>query len=77
MKKIGILTYLREYANLGTNMQGYCTQEALRKAYPDARVELIDYAAWRPVMKPYIGGMSVRSLGNDLRADPSVPSLLP
>ena len=43
MKKIGILTYLREYANLGTNMQGYCTQEALRKAYPDARVELIDY----------------------------------
>ena len=48
-------------------MQGYCTQEALRKAYPDARVELIDYAAWRPVMKPYIGGMSVRSLRNDLR----------
>lgn len=67
MRKIGILTYLREYANLGTNMQGYCTQQAVQRAYPGARVELIDYAGWRPVMKPYLSGMSIQSLGNDYR----------
>lgn len=67
MRTIGILTYLREYANLGTNMQGYCTQQAVQRAYPGARVELIDYAGWRPVMKPYLSGMSIQSLGNDYR----------
>lgn len=67
MRKIGILTYLREYANLGTNMQGYCTQQAVQRAYPGARVELIDYAGWRPVMKPYLSGMSMQSLGYDYR----------
>lgn len=67
MMKIGILTYVREYANLGTNMQGYCTQQALQRAYEGARVEIIDYAAWRPVAKPYLSGMSVQSLRNDYR----------
>jgi polysaccharide pyruvyl transferase len=67
MRKIGILTYLREYANLGTNMQGYCTQQAVQRAYPGARVELIDYAGWRPVMKPYLSGMSIESLRKDYR----------
>lgn len=67
MSKIGILTYLREYANLGTNMQGYCTQQAVQHAYPGARVELIDYAGWRPVMKPYLSSMSIQSLRNDYR----------
>lgn len=67
MRKIGILTYLREYANLGTNMQGYCTQQAVQRAYPGARVELIDYAGCWPVMKPYLSGMSIQSLRNDYR----------
>src|SRR4051812_5066552 len=67
MKKIGILTYLREYANLGTNMQAICTLRAVQKAWPQARVELIDYSSWRPVMRPYLSSASVRSLRNDFR----------
>ena len=63
--KIGILTYTREYSNLGTVMQCYCTLQAIRAAYPGAQVELIDYAtrtAWR---RPYLSHASLRSLRRD------------
>jgi len=63
--KIGILTYTREYANLGTIMQCYSTMRAVQKANPDADVELIDYALSRPRRKPYLSGVSVQSLKND------------
>jgi Polysaccharide pyruvyl transferase len=63
--KIGILTYTREYANLGTNMQCYCTFKAVQQAYPSARVEVIDYAATMPSKRPYLSNISVRSVRND------------
>lgn len=65
MSKIGVLTYLREYANLGTNMQAYCTLRALQSNFPNSKVELIDYAPWRPMPKPYFTGLSARSLRSD------------
>lgn len=67
MKKIGILTYLREYANIGTNMQAYCTLWALQRAFPHDRVELIDYAGWRPIPKPYLSDATMDSLKSDAR----------
>ena len=54
MKKIGILTYIREYANIGTNMQSYCTLKAIQKQFPYDQVELIDYSEWKPKIKPYL-----------------------
>jgi hypothetical protein len=65
MIKIGILTYLKEYSNLGTNMQSYCTLKAIENAYPEAKVELIDYSGWKPAMKPYLSHVSLQSLKND------------
>lgn len=65
MLKIGILTYLREFMNLGTNMQSFCTQQAIRKIYPTAQVELIDYLPWNPAMRPYLSHFSFVSLRND------------
>jgi hypothetical protein len=65
--KIGILTYTREYANLGTVMQSYCTLKAVQRAYPDARVELIDYCASKPFRKPYLSSISFHSLMQDFR----------
>ncbi len=65
MKKIGILTYLKEYSNLGTNMQSYCTLKAIQKEYQDAQVELINYSRWKHLMKPYLTSISLRSLRND------------
>lgn len=63
--KIGILTYIIEYSNLGTNMQSYCTLKAIQKAYPDAQVEIINYSAWKPSRKPYLTNISLHSLRND------------
>lgn len=65
MKKIGILTYIREYSNLGTNMQSYCTLKALERRYPDTQVELVDYSLSRPKRKPYFSNASWQSLKND------------
>jgi hypothetical protein len=65
IKKIGVLTYIKEYSNLGTNMQSYCTLKAIQKAYPDARVEIINYSAWKPSRKPYLSNISLHSLKND------------
>lgn len=65
MKKIGILTYIKEYSNLGTNMQGYCTLKAIQKAYPDAHVELINYSGWKHGRRPYLSDISPLSLKND------------
>lgn len=63
--KIGILTYTKEFANLGTNMQCYCTLKAIQDTYPNARVELIDYAASTPVRKPYFSNASFHSVKSD------------
>lgn len=63
--KIGILTYTREHANLGTVMQCYSTLKAVQRAYPDARVELIDYSARAPSRRPYLSNASFRSVKND------------
>lgn len=65
--KIGILTYTREYANLGTNMQSYCTLQAIRRAYPDSQVELVDYSPATPSRRPYLSNMSLRSITLDYR----------
>jgi hypothetical protein len=65
MRKIGILTYIKEYANIGTNMQAYCTFKAIQKQYPDDQVEIIDYSGWKPEMKPYLSQISIKSLIND------------
>ena len=65
MKKIGILTYIKEYTNLGTNMQSYCTLKAVQRAFPDDRVELIDYSLSRPSRKPYLSNVSWHSLRDD------------
>ena len=65
MIKIGVLTYLKEYSNLGTNMQSYCTLQAVKKAYPEAHVELIDYSGWKPAKRPYLSQFSLQSLKND------------
>ncbi len=65
--KIGILTYIREYANLGTNMQSYCTLKAIQKQFPSDVAELIDFSAWRPAKKPYLSQISIQSLFNDYK----------
>jgi len=67
MTKIGILTYSREYANLGTNMQCYCTLKAVREAYPNVLVEIVNYSPYPSTRTPYLTGLSVRSLINDCR----------
>src|SRR5690242_15090603 len=63
--KIGILTYTREYSNLGTVMQCYSTMQAVRRANPGAEVEIIDYAVSRARRKPYLSSVSVESLSKD------------
>lgn len=63
--KIGILTYTREYTNLGTIMQCYCTLKAVQRVYPDAQVELIDYARTSPSRRPYLSHVTVRSVVKD------------
>ena len=65
MKKIGVLTYMKGYANHGTNMQSYSTLKAIQKVFPNDRVELINYSGWKPAMKPYFYNMSVSSLIKD------------
>jgi hypothetical protein len=40
--KIGILTFHREI-NKGATIQAFCTQQLLRKRYPDSEIEFIDY----------------------------------
>ena len=65
MRKIGILTYIKEFANLGTNMQSYCTLKAIQKQFPHDQVEIIDYSGWKPAMKPYLSQISLKSLIND------------
>jgi Polysaccharide pyruvyl transferase len=65
--KIGILTYTREYANLGTNMQAYCTLQAIRRAYPDSQVELVDYCPTSPSRRPYLTHISLHSIKLDYR----------
>lgn len=66
MLKIGILTYIKEYANIGTNMQAYCTFMAIKAQFPDDHVEIIDYSAWNPEKRPSFYNMTIRTLLNDL-----------
>lgn len=63
--KIGVLTYTREYANLGTIMQAYCTLQEIRRAYPDSQVELVDYSSTAPLRRPYLSHISLRSIQKD------------
>jgi hypothetical protein len=65
MKKIGVLTYIKEFANHGTNMQSYSTLKAIQNTFPEDRVELINYSGWKPIMKPYFSNMTVSSLLKD------------
>jgi Polysaccharide pyruvyl transferase len=65
MLKIGILTYSKEYANLGTNMQAYCTLKAIQGAFPAAHAEIIDYSGWKRSKRPYLSSISLHSLKND------------
>ena len=65
MKKIGILTYIREYSNLGTNMQSYCTLKAVQKQFPSDKVEIIDYSGWKEGKRPYLSQVSIKSIIND------------
>lgn len=65
MRKIGVLTYFKEYANIGTNMQSYCTFKAIEKQFPLDHVEIINYSGWKPGIKPYLSHISLRSLIND------------
>ena len=65
MRKIGILTYIKEYANLGTNMQSYCTLKAIQKQFPNDDIEIIDYSGWKPIKKPYLSQISFKSLMYD------------
>ena len=65
MRKIGILTYFKEFANIGTNLQSYCTLKAIQKLYPEDQVEIIDYSGWKPNKRPYLSQISLKSLFND------------
>lgn len=65
MRKIGILTYIKEYANIGTNMQAYCTLKAVQSQFPRDQVEIIDYSGWKPEKRPTFYNMTIRSLLND------------
>jgi len=65
MRKIGILTYIREYSNLGTNMQSYCTLKAVQKQFPSDQVEIIDYSGWKEGKRPYLSQVSIKSIIND------------
>lgn len=66
MLRIGILTYIKEYANIGTNMQSYCTLKAVQAQFPDDYVEIINYSAWKPEKRPALYNISLRSIINDL-----------
>lgn len=61
--KIGILTFHRSY-NYGAFMQSYALSERIKKDFPDADVEIIDYATARMYrnydtsLKSYIFGTS-------------------
>jgi hypothetical protein len=65
MRNIGILTYIKEYANIGTNMQAYCTLMAVQRQFPDDHVEIIDYSGWKPEKRPTLYNISIKSLIND------------
>lgn len=67
MRKIGILTYIKEYANIGTNMQAYCTLKAVQSQFPGDQVEIIDYSGWKPEKRPSLYGMTIKSLLNDFK----------
>ena len=46
-------------------MQCYSTLKAVQRAFPRARVEVIDYSLSTPVIRPYFSNVSFRSLRND------------
>ncbi|RZJ99674.1 MAG: polysaccharide pyruvyl transferase family protein [Flavobacterium sp.] len=56
---------MREFANVGTNMQSYSTFKAIQKQFPNDQVEIIDYSGWKPAMKPYLTQVSLQSLYYD------------
>lgn len=50
--KIGLLTYFGDM-NCGTNMQAYAGLLALRKAYPNDKVEIIPFHGFKDKYRPY------------------------
>lgn len=50
--KIGLLTYYGDL-NCGTNMQALSTLQAIQKAYPQEKVEIIPFHGFRARMMPY------------------------
>ena len=66
MKKIGILTYFWTN-NPGTFLQAYSTLEALRKRFPNDRVELIDYRRRKVHFRPNRRSIWLGQLVKDIR----------
>ena len=50
--KIGLLTYYGDL-NCGTNLQAYSTLLALKKAYPNDKVEIIPFHGFKEKIMPY------------------------
>ena len=61
MKKIGILTFHRSI-NYGAFMQGYSLSRQIKKRFPEAKVEIIDYtsAIMENIYKPHLTLSSLR-----------------
>lgn len=66
MRKIGILTYFWA-SNPGTFLQAYSTLEALKKKFPEDRVELVDYRHRKVYFKPSLKSIWVGQLIRDMR----------
>lgn len=64
--KIGILTYFGDL-NAGTNLQAYATLSNVRKTFPEAQVEIINYHAWHIVRRPYFSSFTIFTLLNDIK----------
>ncbi|GAE84492.1 polysaccharide pyruvyl transferase family protein [Bacteroides reticulotermitis] len=62
--KIGILTYYGDL-NCGTNLQAYATMLAIRRKFPLALVEIIDFHGFKQDIKPYKTDMTLATLYND------------
>src|SRR5690554_2924226 len=72
MKRIGILTYFRDFPyfndiNPGMNLQAYSVFRTLSAQYPDAKVEFIRYHSWWAEWRPYVSGLTFKSILQDFR----------
>lgn len=72
MKRIGILTYFTDFPyfndlNPGMNLQAYSVFRTLSAQYPDAKVEFIRYHSWWAEWRPYVSGLTFKSILQDFR----------